>query len=410
MRPADRLEATMTDTYAPLRGVRILDMATVVAAPLGATLCTDLGAETVKLELPDGSDTLRSLAPIVEGRPVWWKVANRGKRGITLDVRTPAGRELFLKLVAGFDVLVENFRTGTLDRWDLGSEVLFAANPRLTIVRLTGFGQTGPYASRPGFARVFEALAGYTSLTGGTDGVPLHADFPLGDAVAGLYTAFCIAAEVARLRADPEARGAEIDLSASEALMRLLDPIPAEWSLLKKVRRPSGSAASYTAPSSIYRSRDGFHFSMAASSDEMFRRLALGLDRPEWLRDTRFADGSARVANGPEINGLVATIFASKDYASIAAVLEAIAVPFAKVNSIAEVVQDAHFVARGAIVHVEDTRLGRIATPCVVPRAVGLRPISPDAGPDVGQHNDEVYAALGLTPGEIGRLRAQRVI
>lgn len=401
---------TTPPTYLPLQGVRILDMATVVAAPLGATLCADLGADTVKLELPDGRDPLRSLAPIVDGQPVWWKVANRGKRGITLDVRKPAGRALFLRLVAGFDVLVENFRTGTLDRWGLGRDALFAANPRLTVVRLTGFGQTGPYAHRPGFARVFEAMTGYTSLTAGADGSPLHADFPLGDAVAGLYTALCIAAEIARLRADPQARGVEIDLSASEALIRLLDPIPAEWSLQRRLRKPRGSAASYTAPSSIYRSRDHVHFSMAASSDEMFRRLARAFDRPDWLQDPCFADNPSRVANSDRLDRLVAELFESLEFEAIARALEAVAVPFSKVNSIADAMAHEQFLARQAFVEIDDAHFGRIASPCVVPRAVGLRSPTPASGPDPGQHNDAVYAALGLTPAEIRDLKTQRVI
>ncbi|HKB54423.1 MAG TPA: CoA transferase, partial [Ramlibacter sp.] len=183
-----------------LAGVRILDMATVLAAPLGATLCADHGAEVVKLELPDGSNALRGLQPVKEGVPLWWKVANRGKRGITLDVRQPRGREILLSMLPRFDVLVENFRTGTMDRWGLDIQTLQRANPRLIVVRLTGFGQTGPYATRPGYARIFEAMSGFTNLTGEAGGPPLHSNFPVGDAVAGLFCAFSIAAEIARLR------------------------------------------------------------------------------------------------------------------------------------------------------------------------------------------------------------------
>jgi len=189
-----------------LAGVRILDMATVMAAPLGATLCADQGAEVVKLELPDGSDALRLLQPVKDGSPLWWKIVNRGKLGITLDVRKPEGREIFLKLIVQFDVLVENFRTGTLDRWGLDLATLHRVNPRLVVVRLTGFGQTGPYRHRPGYARVFEAMSGFTNLTGEEGGSPLHSNFPVGDAISAVWCAFSIAAEVARLRGDPQAR------------------------------------------------------------------------------------------------------------------------------------------------------------------------------------------------------------
>jgi len=396
--------------YAPLAGVRILDMATVVAAPLGATLCADLGADTVKLELPAGTDTLRTLAPVLNGKPVWWKVANRGKRGITLDVRKPAGRDLLLRMLPRFDVLVENFRTGTLAGWGLDTATLLGANPRLVVLRLTGFGQTGPYARRPGFARVFEAMTGYTSLTKSADGTPLHADFPLGDAVAGLYAAFCIAAEMVRLRDDPQARGREVDLAASEALLRLLDPIAAEHVLCGTVRQPRGSSASYTAPSNIYCSADGVHFSMAASSDEMFRRLAQGLGRKDWLADPRFGHNASRRTHTALIDAEVAQSFAAMQFDDIVELLDRIAVPFSKVNDIRDVLADPHFSARQAFVHCADPDFGVLPTACVVPRSPGYQSLTPTSGPSVGQHNDAFYGELGLQPDEFEQLRSDGVI
>jgi crotonobetainyl-CoA:carnitine CoA-transferase CaiB-like acyl-CoA transferase len=182
----------------PLKGVRILDLATVVAAPFSATLCGDMGAEVVKIELPQGGDPLRTLAPVDGDHALFWKVGNRGKKGITLDVRKPEGRQLFLKLIRSFDVLVENFRTGTLDGWGLDMPTLLQHNPQLIVLRLTGFGQTGPYAQRPGFARIFEAMSGLTYITGEPDRPPQHTNYPLGDAIAGLFGAFAIATALAR--------------------------------------------------------------------------------------------------------------------------------------------------------------------------------------------------------------------
>lgn len=385
-------------------------MATVLAAPFGATLCADQGAEVVKLELPDGSDPLRFLQPVKDGKALWWKVANRGKRGISLDVRKPEGRDLLLRLLPRFDVLVENFRVGTLDRWGLDAATLFAANPRLIVLRLTGFGQTGPYRARPGFARVFEAMSGFTNLTGEDGGVPLHSNFPVGDAVAGVFTAFAIASEVARLRSDPAAGGVEVDLSATEALFRLLDPLPVEHEQLGKVRGPEGNRASYTAPSSMYCGADGTNFSLVASSDAIFARLCDAIGRPEWAGDPRFANNPARVCHLVELDDALIAWFSTRSFAAIAVALEAAGVPFSKVNAIDDIEVDPQMLARQAIVRLPDADFGSLPAPCAVPRVVGRELPVPRTGPEVGEHNVEVYAGIGLDAAELERLRSLGVI
>jgi len=404
---------TQTSRNSPagaLDGVRILDMATVLAAPFGATLCADLGAEVVKLELPDGSDPLRQLQPVKEGVPLWWKVANRGKRGITLDVRKPRGKELFLRMLPHFDVLVENFRVGTMDRWGLDAQTLFNANPRLVVLRLTGFGQTGPHARRPGFARIFEAMSGFTNLTGEQGGSPIHANFPVGDAVAGLFAAFSIAAEIARLRKDPEAAGTEIDLSATEALFRLLDPLPVEYEQLDFVRGPSGNCASYTAPSNMYRSADQVFFSLVASSNPIFVRLCEVIGRPEWGDDPRFSSNPARVRHIAALDAELNNWFAERSFDTIAQALEDAGVPFSKVQTIADIVADPHFQARNAIVRLPDPDYGSLPAPCVVPRVPGRELPLPRTGPAPGEHNAEVYRAFGIGEQELEELRSGGVI
>ncbi|WP_422822967.1 CaiB/BaiF CoA transferase family protein [Variovorax humicola] len=385
-------------------------MATVLAAPMGATLCADHGAEVVKLELPDGSDALRGLQPVKDGNALWWKIANRGKRGITLDVRQPEGRALLLKMLPHFDVLVENFRTGTMDRWGLDIETLNRANPRLIVLRLTGFGQTGPYKSRPGFARIFEAMSGFTNLTGEEGGSPLHSNFPVGDAVAGLFCAFSIASEIARLRGNPEAAGVEVDLAATEALFRLLDPLPVEHEQLGQVRNPAGNCASYTAPSNMYRSADGIYFSLVASSNAIFARLCAVVGRPEWSSDARFATNPARVANLRELDDALGTWFHGHEYALIADRLEAAGIPFSKVYTIADIEEDAHYQARNAIIRLPDPDYGSLPAPCIVPRIVGREMPTPRTGPAVGEHNAQVYAEFGIDAQELARLRAEGVV
>ena len=394
----------------PLAGVRILDMATGLAAPMGATLCADQGAEVVKLELPDGSDALRGLQPVKDGVALWWKVANRGKRGITLDVRQVEGRALLLKMLPSFDVLVENFRTGTLDKWGLDLATLHRANPRLVVVRLTGFGQTGPYRTRPGYARIFEAMSGFTNLTGEAGGSPLHSNFPVGDAVAGLFCAFAIASEMVRLRADPQALGVEVDLAATEALFRLLDPLPVEHEQLGQVRKPEGNRASYTAPSNMYRSRDGVYFSLVASSNAIFARVCEVVGRPEWATDPRFASNPARVHHLQVLDEGLSAWFAAQAYEAIAMQLEAGGIPFSKVYSIEDIERDPHYQAREAIIRLPDPDCGSLPAPCIVPRVPGRALPIPRTGPGVGEHNAQVYADFGVDATELARLKQAGVV
>jgi crotonobetainyl-CoA:carnitine CoA-transferase CaiB-like acyl-CoA transferase len=402
----------MTAQAYPLRGVRILDMATVLAAPFAATLCGDMGAEVVKLELPQGNDALRGLAPVHEGHALFWKTANRGKKGISLDVRKPQGRALFLQLVEGFDVLVENFRTGTLDQWGLDLATLHARNPRLIVLRLTGFGQTGPYARRPGFARIFEAMSGFTHLTGEADGPPQHMNYPLGDAVSGLFGAFAIATALAERNAQPRElqRGVEIDLSATEAMMRLLDPLAAEHRIAGVVRNRAGSRATYTAPSNVYRSQDDAWITLVGSSDPIFARLCRAIGRPALAQDARFDTNVHRTVHLVELDAIIADWCCGLPLAEIAARLDREEVPFTKVYSIADVAQDPHFLARGAMIELQDPVLGAIPAPAAVPRFTGRVAEIPSVGPDTGQDNSEVYGALGLGAKQLEELQALKVI
>lgn len=401
---------TTTPSTGPLHGLRILDMATVVAAPFAATLCADAGAEVVKLELPDGSDPLRGLSPNEPGHDLYWKVLNRGKAGISLDVRKPEGRALFLRLIAEFDVLVENFRPGTLDRWGLDWATLQQANPRLSVLRLTGFGQTGPSAGRPGFARIFEAMSGLAHLTGEAGRAPLHINFPVGDSVAGLFGAFAIASIAAERARDPGAPGREIDLSATEALLRVLEPLAAEHERLGEVRGRTGARASYTAPSNIYRTRDGLWITLVGSSDPIFRRLCAAMGNPAWADDPRYATNPQRLRHLDEVDGTIAQWCLGLDYAELDALLDDHGVPFSKIYSIADVVDDPHFRARGAIVRLPDPELGSLPAPAAVPRFSGHNAPPPRTGPHTGEHNHLVYGALGLDQAELARLRAARVI
>jgi len=402
-----------TENTAPrrlLEGVRILDLSTVLAAPFAATLCADLGATVTKVELPDGSDALRGLAPTTPEHALYWKLINRNKQGITLDVRQPEGRALLLKALARTDVLVENFRTGTLDKWGLDLATLLQANPRLVVLRVTGFGQTGPYAARPGFARIFEAMSGLTHLIGTPQSGPQHPNLPLGDLVTGVFGAFSIASAMAAMRADPDRKGFDIDLSGTEALMRLLDPLAVEHELLGSVRGHVGNRADYTAPSNMYRTQDGVWVTLVASSDPIFRRLCLAMGHEHWLQDPRFASNPLRCGHVETLDDGIAQWFAQRPYAQLAAVLTQAEVPFTRVYTIVDVLQDPQVQDRESIMRIADPQLGTLPAPCVVPRVPGTPSPSHRSGPNVGEHNEAFYTALGLTPAELAALRQKCVI
>lgn len=399
-----------TEHAGPLAGLRVLDLSTVVAGPLAATLLGDFGADVLKLELPDGRDGLRHLPPFKDGAPLWWKAGNRNKRGATLDVRTPEGRALFLRLLPGFDVLVENFRPGTMDRWGLDVATLHAAQPALTILRVTGFGQTGPYRDRPGFARVFDAMSGFAYLNGMPDGPPLNVGYPISDAVSGLFGALGILAALHERARHPDAPGQEIDLSATEATFRLLDFLAIEHDQLGVVRERVGNASGYSAPSNIYRTRDGRWLSLAISAQSIFVRFARALDRPDWLEDARYRDNAARLRHAAALDAEIAAWIGARSLDDALALLTQHGVTAAPVYSVADVFDDPHFRARGMVTEVPDAALGTVRMQCVVPRFSRTPGAVRCTGPDLGADIAEVYRELGLSAPEIEALRERGVI
>ena len=394
----------------PLAGLSIVDLSTVVAGPFASALLADFGADVVKVEMPGTGDALRALPPHRDGVPLWWKVTNRNKKGVTLDLRRAEAREPLARLVANADALVENFRPGTLDRWGISREWLHGINPRLTILRVTGFGQTGPYRNRPGFARVFEAMSGFTSLCGEAGGSPLHLGYPISDAVGGLFGALGLLAALHRKAADREAPGQEIDCSVTEAMLRVLEFLPIEYDQLGTVRTRSGNRSQYAAPGNVYRTRDGRFASIAASTQTIFERLCAALGLGELVADPRFADNPARVENRDALDEKVGSAVAALTMQDLCALLEEHEVGFSPILDIAGVFADPHLLAREALVTVRDSELGDVRMQNVVPRFSATPGEVRCAGPALGEHNDEVWRGLGFTATEIAALRAGGII
>lgn len=394
----------------PLQGLRILDLSTVIAGPYASTLLADLGADVLKVELPGKGDALRALAPHKNGVPLWWKVTNRNKSGITLDLRKPQARSVLERLLPDYDVVVENFRPGTLDQWGITREWLHGINPRLIILRVTGFGQTGPYKNRPGFARVFESMSGFTRMCGEDGGRPLHLGYPISDAVGGLFGALGILAELSRLRAQPDSGGQEIDVSVTEAMLRTLDFLAIEYDQLGATRVGSGNLSQYAAPGNIYQTRDGKWASIAASTQSIYERLCRALDLPELLEDPRFIDNPTRVTHRDVLDQILSERIAGLTLQELQQRLEHSEVGFSPIYDASDVLADPHFQARESIVTVPDDELGPLRMQCVVPRFSQTPGKVHKAGPSVGQDNETVYGSLGFSPEDIQKMRQEGVI
>ena len=395
----------------PLQGLKVLDISNVIAGPFAAAMLGDFGAEVVKVEVPGTGDALRGLAPHKDGKPLLWKAVNRNKRAITLDLRLAQGQALFKRLVPRFDVLVENYRPGTLDRWGLAAATLWSLAPKLIILRATGFGQTGPYRNYAGFARLFEAYSGLVYITGAKDGPPMHAGYPIGDPIGGIFGAFGVLAALVHRLKNPDAPGQEIDLSLTEATLRLLEVLPIEYDQLGLVHERIGNDNAYVAPANVFRTADGQWVTFTAAVQNVFERFCALIGRDDLARDARFATNPGRMRHAAELNALVAEWIGRHTLGEAIARLSAAGVSVAPVLSNRQIAEDPHFVARGALTKVKDADFGEVAVPCVVPRLSATPGEARTAGPAMGAHNAEVYGAwLGLSASEQASLREAKII
>ena len=389
----------------PLAGLRVLDIATIIAGPSAATLLADYGADVLKLELPGVGDGARGFPPHKDGKALWWKVTNRGKRFATLDMRQPAGAALLLKMLPRFDVLVENFRPGTLDGWGLDKTALWKAQPGLVILRVSGFGQTGPYRHRPGFARVFEAMGGLTHLTGEPDGQPMHAGYPVADNVGGLFGAVGVLAALLHRARNPGAPGEEIDLSLVESTLKLLEFLPIEHQQLGTVRQRSGNASQYSAPSAVFLTQDERWVTLAGSTNPLFAANCRAIGRPELAADPRFASNGTRVQHGAELNALFGHWIAQRPLAEVLAAFDAAGGTVAPIYGIDQIAADPQMQARQALCNVPDDDFGSVQMATVVPRFAANPGAIRHSGGALGQHNRAVYIdELGLTEAELQAL------
>lgn len=394
----------------PLQGVRVIDAGNMVAAPFATVLMADLGADVIKIEHPRDGDAQRKLGPIKDGTPLWWKSVSRNKRCVTLDLGNPEGAEVFKELLTNCDVVVENFRPGTFERWGLGYEVLEAINPGLVMLRISGFGQSGPYRERPGFGRVAEAMSGLTHLIGEPDGPPMSPGYPLGDLITGVFGAYAIM--VALYHRDARGgTGQLIDLALYEAVFRLLDYDAMQYDQLETIHTRTGNAVAYAAPSSTFRTADGKFVTMAATTQNVWLRLCQAMEREDLRVDPKFIDNPARVRHSGEINGIVADWMAQHTRDEVIARFDRFAVAYSPIFDIQDIFRDPQYQARATMVRVADPDLGETIVPNVVPRFSATPGSVGHLGACLGAHNEEIYRGLlGYTAEKLERLRRNQVI
>ncbi|MCA3186116.1 MAG: CoA transferase [Cupriavidus sp.] len=394
---------------AALAGLRVLDIATFVAAPFCGTILADFGAEVIKIEQPDGGDSLRRFGTITEcGDSLVWLSEARNKKATTLDLRKPEGAELFKRLVAESDVVLENFRPGTLEKWGLGFETLREINPGLVMLRISAYGQTGPKRGEPGFARIAHAFAGLSWLSGEADGPPVvPGSTSMADYVSGMWGAIGV---LTALRArDSSGRGQFIDLGLYESVFRLLDEIAPAYAKYGTVRERMGADTVNVVPHSHYQTGSGEWVALACTNDKMFERLAHVLGKPALASE--FATSAIRVEHRAHINGLVATWMGERSLADVLAATREGGVPCAQIYSIREIFEDEQFKARENLLHVHDQRVGDLVLPAPLPRLSETPPSFRHAGRALGEDNEAIFGELlAMSPEALARAREAGVI
>jgi len=392
----------------PLEGVTVVDIGTLFAGPWIATYMADFGAEVIKIEHPKG-DSLRNFASQKDGVSLWWKLAGRNKKSVTCNLSAPEGQEILRRLLDGADVLVENFRPGTLEKWGFSWEALHALNPRLVVARTSGFGQEGPYAKRPGFGTLAEAMSGFAHITGFPDGPPTLPPFALADGISALCGTFAVMMALYHRDAHG-APGQEIDIAIYEPIATVLGPQTLEYDQLGIVQNRTGNAIPFAAPRNAYRCKDGRYVVISASAESIFQRIMRAVGRPDLAEDPRMRTQAGRVANMKELDDAIQGWIGGHTLEETIRHFESYEGALGPIYDVAQYMADPHVQARRSIVTVPDEELGPIRMQNVIPKMKGTPGRIRWAGPPKGKHTEEVLLRLGYSKEELARLRERGIV
>ena len=392
----------------PLAGLKVLELGQLIAGPFAAKTLGDFGADVIKVEPPVGGDPLRHWRMIKDGTSVWWQVQSRNKRSIALDLKNAQAQDIIRRLARECDVLVENFRPGALEGWGIGPDQLLEANPRLIVLRISGYGQTGPYRDRPGFGVVAEAMGGLRHLTGEPGRVPVRVGVSIGDTLAAFHGVIGIL--LALNERHRSGRGQVVDVALYEAVFNCMESLLPEYSAFGAVRGPAGSAMPGIAPTNAYPCADGGYAIVAGNGDSIFKRLMGVIGRVDLAGDPGLANNAGRASRVGEIDAAIGAWTLQRPVGEVLAALEAASVPAGRIYTVADIACDPHYRERGMLAEVQMDDGEPLMVPGIVPKLSETPGAQTRKAPNLGEHSEEILKEIGLTDSQIGQLRAKGVI
>ena len=408
MTAAPHFASLPTPSHGPLAGLKVVELGQLIAGPFAAKTLADFGAEVIKIEPPGSGDPLRKWRLLKDGTSVWWQVQSRNKQSLALDLRQAQAQAIVRELARDADVLIENFRPGAMEGWGLGPEALQAINPRLIMLRISGYGQTGPYRDRPGFGVVAEAMSGLRHLTAEPGRVPVRVGVSLGDTLASLHGVIGILMSLQERHRS--GKGQVIDVALYEAVFNCMESLLPEYSAFGAVRGPAGSALPGIAPTNAYRCRDGGYALVAGNGDSIFKRLMTCIGRDDLGQDPSLADNTGRVARVDELDAAIGAWTATRTVDEVLAALEKASVPSGRIYTVADIAADPHYQARGMLQQVTLEDGSDMLVPGIVPKLSRTPGEHRRNAPALGQDTDAVLRSIGLTETQIEQLKAQGIV